>query len=194
MAQKHGSQSAWEWRAAWLCWSPSVLRGVSLEAGQPQLPAWGSWRWRPGELTNSGGRSTAWGWKAICRSGSSQALVSSPSTAGGYLAKNFMQLLDTQKEEIKRYDFWLKWKRISDWIWWRSKKKHCEKCFRLANPGTFTSLSLHQLCVVGPERKGDTILISALKAEPCVVLQFWIFFFKTTETMIEGSVKFKGCG
>lgn len=127
MAQKHGSQSAWEWCAAWLCWSPSLLRGVSLEAGQPQLPAWGSWRWRPGELTNSGGRSTAWGWKALCRSGSSQALVSSPSTAGGYLAKNFMQLLDTQKEEIKRYDFWLKWKRISDWIWWRSKKKHCEK-------------------------------------------------------------------
>lgn len=65
--------------------------GREPEAGQAQVSAWSPWGWRPGKLANSRGGGTPRGWKAWCPNESYPDLVSSPSTAGGYLAKNFMQ-------------------------------------------------------------------------------------------------------
>lgn len=59
--------------------------------------------WRPAELGNSKGKGApVWGGRLCAAEGNpAQASVSAPSTAGGHLAKNFMQLLGHPKGKDK---------------------------------------------------------------------------------------------
>lgn len=58
--------------------------------------------WRPREPGNTRGKGApVWGGRLCAEVNPAQASVSSPSTAGGYLAKNFMQLLGHPKGKDK---------------------------------------------------------------------------------------------